>query len=181
VARQSRRPTFWEGSTISSDTIPVGLASYEIVPAALLTDEQDREPTLVRLTGRLVIGGSPEDDESIHVANVWWGITLGGIGDPGLPDPRDLSDDRWILTGFMRWVWFRAFYPVLTAPLIVSQISGTRAYSGPWEMAEIDGHAMRKARTGDSLILRTNYVSAGASVADRVDLNGSIRALWKGQ
>jgi len=180
VARQSRRPTFWEGATISSDTVAVGLNSYEIVPAADLVDEQDREPTLVRIVGRLIIGGAPSDDESIHVANVWWGITLGGIGDPGLPDPRDLADDRWILTGFLRWVWFRAFYPVATIPL-VSQISGTRAYQGPWEMADIESHAMRKARTGDSLILRVNYVDAGEDTPERVDLNGSVRALWKAQ
>jgi len=180
MARAGRRSTFWEGGTISNDMVPVGLNSYEMVAAADLEDEQDREPTLIRTLGRLVIGGTPSGDESTHVANVWWGITLGGMGDPGLPDPRDLSDDRWIITGFLRWVWYLAYYPVPTIPL-VSQISGTRAYQGPWEMVDYESSAMRKARTGDSLILRTHYVDAGNDTADRLDLNGSVRALWKAQ
>jgi len=154
--------------------------SYEITAAADLVDEQDREPTLVRLLGRFHVGGTPDGDETTHVANIWWGITLGGMGDPGLPDPRDLSDDRWIITGFLRWVWYLAYYPVATLPL-VSQISGTRAYSGPWEMADFESHAMRKARTGDSLILRINAVDSGEDTPERVDIQGSCRALWKAQ
>jgi len=180
MARSSRRPTFWTGSTISNDMVPVGLNSYEMAADVDLTDEQDREPTLVRTIGRLVIGGTPSSDDSTHVANLFWGITLGSMVDANLPDPRDLSDDRWIITGFMRWVWYLAYYPVPTIPL-VSQIAGTRAYQGPWEMQDFESHAMRKARTGDSLILRTHYVDAGNDTADRLDLNGSVRALWKAQ
>jgi len=180
VARSGRRPTFWEGATIDNDTVAIGLQSYEIVPAALLQDEQDREPTLVRAFGRLQFGGTPDGDETTHVANIWMGLCLGGIGDPGLPDPRDLSDDRWIWTGFARWVWYLAYYPVPTIPL-VTKISGTRAYQGPWELVDFETHAMRKARTGDSLILRVNCLDSGEDTPGRVDINGSVRALWKAQ
>jgi len=129
----------------------------------------------------LSIGGTPDNDSSTHVANVWFGLTLGSITDSsGLPDPRDFSDDRWIWTGFCRWVWYLAYYPVPTIPL-VSQIAGTRAYPGPWEMVDFESHAMRKARTGDSLILRVTAEDAGADTPQRVDLNGSIRSLWKAQ
>jgi len=179
MARQSRRSTFWTGQTINNDGVALdAISSYELPPAADLQDEQDREPTLVRCFGRFHVGGTPENDSSTHVANIWWGILLGGMGDSGLPTPTDLADDRWIITGFLRWVWYLAYYPVPTIPL-VSQIAGTRAYSGPWEMVDFESHAMRKARTGDSLILRIAAFDAGEDTPERVDIQGSCRALWK--
>jgi len=180
LARSSRRPTFWTGSTLDNDTVNVGLNSYELVTGDL-EDEQGREPTLVRAFGRLVFGGTPAGDETTHVANIWMGLTLGGIGDPGLPDPRDLADDRWIWTAFCRWVWYNAFYPVPGVPPLIAIVAAPRAYQGPWEMVDFESHAMRKARSGDSLILRVRAEDSGADTPERIDINGSVRALWKAQ
>jgi len=182
VARSNRRSTFWEGGTLNNESVPFtgSPESYEIVGSNALTDEQDREPTLVRVFGRIRLGGVPAQNDETYAINAWWGLCLGGIGDPGLPDPIDMTDDRWIITGFLSTVWYNAAYPVPTIPL-VTIVSAPRAYQGPWEMADFESHAMRKARTGDSLILRINAASNGADDPDRLDINGYVRSLWKAQ
>jgi len=182
MARSSRRPTFWSGSYLSNQALTLGgTVSFDLTPAADLTDEQGREPTLVRTFGRWVVGGVPDDSDSTHVADIYWGILLGGIGDSGLPSALDMADERWITTGYLRWVWYNAYYPVVAVPPIVVNHPSPRAYQGPWEMVDFESHAMRKAREGDSLIMRVTAADAGADTPDRVNIQGYIRALWKAQ
>lgn len=179
MARSSRRPTFWSGAYLDT-TIPEDASgSFVITPAAELEDEQNKEPTLVRTFGRLCVGSQPPDGISLTVTNIWLGLCLLSATDVGIPDPRVLSDDRFVWTGFVRTVWAFHYHENFTSAGVGTTVPGTvRAYQGPWEMVDFETRAMRRARTNDALTLVSRSITSTGDPTS-ISLNGFIRALWK--
>lgn len=180
MARSSRRPTFWTGAYFDGTTTPEDtLASSVVTAAADLTDDMDKEPTLVRVFGRLCVGALPEDTLTDTTYNLWLGLTLGSATDAGLPDPRTFTDDRFLWMGFIRTVWGPHYIPTFdSAGAIVTSQGLNRAYQGPWEMVDFQSRAMRKARSNDALLLQMyGITTAGNPVSPGI--HGFIRALWK--
>lgn len=182
MARKSRRPTFWDGSIIEDQTLAEdGYTTFEVVDEGDLVDEHSREPTLVRVIGRVGVGHTLETCAAAISVNVWFGLCLGAMNDTSLPDPRELSDDRWIWTGMCHSSSGFACYPMFTsAGTFVANTTAARHYPSASELLDFESRAMRKARTGDSLILRA-YCSTSTGNPGVVVMYGAIRTLWKAQ
>ena len=177
---RSRRRTQWldtNGSNIVDDR---SITDGDITRLELASPSDisafGNEPTLIRIVGRIGIGSAPADTTSPHTVNCPFGICLTELNSAPSPSAAN-GDERWLLTGYLRSVYINEpqVYGIVGA---VGVSSVTKNQPGPWEVADFDARAMRKARDGDSLVLCTRASTPTGTPAS-IKLYGYVRSLWK--